>query len=86
MAHAVYGRSEHRTLRARWQARIDSGEQVQCATCPTLITPESQWDLGHDHVNGGYLGPQCVPCNRGDGGRRGAEATNAKRQMIVREW
>lgn len=69
-----YG-TAHQRLRAAWQRRIDEGEHVVCATCPTVITGRA-WQLGHDHVNGGYLGPQCVDCNASDGGRRGAAATN----------
>lgn len=64
-----YG-TTHRTLRAAWQLRIDAGERVTCATCPVRITG-SAWDLGHDHVSGGYLGPQCERCNRSEAGRRG---------------
>ena len=70
-----YG-SAHQRARAAWQRRIDDGEHVVCATCPTVITGR-MWQLGHDHVNGGYLGPQCVPCNASDGGRRGAQTTNS---------
>jgi hypothetical protein len=65
----------HDRLRTDWQRRIDSGEYVVCATCPTVIVGR-MWQLGHDHEHGGYLGPQCVPCNTGDGGRRGAAAAN----------
>jgi hypothetical protein len=68
----------HDRLRANWQRRIDEGERVVCATCPTVIVGRL-WQLGHDHVRGGYLGPQCVPCNTGDGGSRGARSTNARR-------
>lgn len=68
--------SQHDRLREDWQRRIDSGEHVVCATCPTVITGR-MWQLGHDHVNGGYLGPQCVPCNTADGGRRGAAVSRA---------
>lgn len=59
----------HDRLRAQWQRRIDGGERVVCATCPTVITGRA-WQLGHDHQRGGYLGPQCIPCNASDGGRR----------------
>lgn len=65
--------AQHRALRAQWQRRIDAGERVVCATCPTLITGTA-WQLGHDHERGGYLGPQCVRCNTSDGGRRGRAA------------
>lgn len=65
----------HNRLRAAWQARIDAGETIHCATCPTIITGHA-WDLGHNHTSGGYLGPQCIPCNRGEAGTRGAAITN----------
>ena len=60
-----YG-AEHDELRAAWQAKIDDGELVVCATCTTVITPATQWDLGHAKGDRSrYLGPQCWPCNRG---------------------
>lgn len=67
----------HGRLRLGWQRRIDDGERVVCATCPALIIGR-MWQLGHDHERGGYLGPQCVPCNTADGGRRGAQAANTR--------
>lgn len=70
-----YG-SRHQRLRASWQRRINAGEHVVCATCPTVITSTTSWQLGHDHERGGYLGPQCTPCNTSDGGRRGARTRN----------
>lgn len=60
----------HDRLRAAWQARLDAGEVIYCADgCGTRVDPAS-WDLGHDHVNGGYLGPMTAEHNRADGGRR----------------
>lgn len=70
-----YG-TAHRALRTQWQARIDSGEPIYCADgCGQRITG-SDWHLGHDHTNGGYLGPQTVRHNTSDGGRRGAQTRN----------
>lgn len=60
----------HRALRADWQRRIDAGEPVTCATCPTVLKGAA-WDLGHTEDRTGYIGPQCLTCNRSDGGRRG---------------
>ena len=54
----------HQRERARWQALIDSGATVKCATCPTLLEGRA-WDLGHTQDRTRYLGPQCIPCNRG---------------------
>ena len=65
---------EHQMLRAEWQRRIDSGEVITCADgCGTRITGRD-WQLGHDHLRGGYLGPQTIAHNTSDGGRRGAAA------------
>lgn len=67
----------HDQLRAWYQRRMDAGERVYCVTCGVLLDPKA-WDLGHNHATGGYLGPQCPTCNRGEGGRRGrAMQTNA---------
>ena len=63
----------HVQLRASWQSRIDSGERVTCATCPTVLTGRG-WHLGHTDDRTAYLGPQCVSCNDGEAGRRGAQA------------
>ncbi|GIG27174.1 hypothetical protein Cde04nite_34180 [Cellulomonas denverensis] len=60
----------HDRARAGWQARMDSGERVYCATCGVLLNG-SPWDLGHTDDRRSYRGPQCLPCNRSDGGRRG---------------
>lgn len=68
-----YG-ADHRALRARWQARIDAGELVHCVTCGATLTRQA-WDLGHDEAKSRWIGPQCVPCNRSEGGRRGAAAS-----------
>jgi hypothetical protein len=57
--------AEHDRLRAKWQRRMDDGELVVCATCPTVLTGRA-WDLGHDPADRSrYRGPQCLPCNRG---------------------
>lgn len=66
--------ANHVQLRASWQQRIDNGERITCATCPTVLTGRA-WDLGHNASRTDYIGPQCAPCNRADGGRRGAQAT-----------
>lgn len=68
--------ARHDRLRAQWQGRIDRGEHVVCATCPTVITGRD-WQLGHTEDRTGYLGPQCVPCNTRDGGTRGAIEANS---------
>lgn len=43
-----------------------------CARCgQPMWGPPPRIDLGHDHVNGGYLGLEHSGCNRGDGASRG---------------
>ena len=57
---------------------------VLCVTCGKKLTSPAEADAGHDHddpTGRRYLGPQCHACNRADGGRRGAEATNARRRV-----
>lgn len=69
-----YG-TPHQKLRKRWQARIDSGEEVVCWRCaeqgePHPILPGDAWDLGHDDTDRGrYRGPECVAGNRATNGR-----------------
>ncbi len=69
-----YGATPDRA-RALWQGRIDHGETVRCVTCGVQLHGRA-WDLGHTEDRARYLGPQCEPCNRGDGGSRGARMTN----------
>lgn len=70
-----YG-SQHQTERQRWVKRIQVLGQIQCATCPTIIKPGQPFDLGHNEDRRRYIGPQCIPCNRSDGGRRGRAQQN----------
>jgi hypothetical protein len=83
-AERGYG-AEHERLRAEWQKVVDAGA-AECARCGDPLPPGSKWDLGHTDDRTGYNGPECIPCNRGNGGRNGAAVTNAKRAMTVREW
>lgn len=74
----------HKAERKRWTPLVESGQAV-CATCSTALSPDA-WDLGHNADRTAYIGPQCIPCNRGDGGRNGAAVVNARKQMTVRDW
>lgn len=69
-----YG-AEHARLRARVQDRIDDGQTVRCVTCNVQLHGRA-WDLGHTEDRAAYRGPQCQPCNRSDGGSRGATVAN----------
>lgn len=84
-----YGR-KHQILRKKWARRVATGE-VYCARqgpkCEGMpILPDQPWDLGHDDTRQAYTGPECIPCNRGAGGARGAAVTNARRKAVRREW
>lgn len=60
-----YG-TEHRRIRATLVPLLPTGT-LRCVTCGVVL---ESLDLGHTEDRTGYLGPQCRPCNRGDGGRR----------------
>ena len=70
--------TEHQKLRRTWQARLDAGEIIHCARCGSRINPRA-WDLGHTEDRAAWTGPECVGCNRADGGRRGAAISNVSR-------
>lgn len=80
----------HRAERERWVPIVEAGgvwcarQAPGCVGKP--ITPGQAWDLGHTEDRKGWTGPECVPCNRGAGGRNGAAVANAKRKLVVREW
>lgn len=84
-----YG-SDHQ--RARKRLVINPIKQfgfVACITCGKHLAKPSEADLGHDHsdpTHTRYLGPQCHACNRADGGRRGAVATNRRPTAITYDW
>lgn len=86
-----YG-TAHQRERARWERIIAAGgvmcarQGPRCVGKP--IQPGQAWDLGHTDDRTAWTGPECVPCNRGEGGRRGAAVTNgaARSAMTVREW
>ncbi len=51
----------HKRERRKWKAIVDAGngwcsERV-CLMPTRWLDPAEPFDLAHDHVNGGYLGP-----------------------------
>ena len=76
--------ARHRQLRAEWQAKLDSGQQVFCCApvCrmgSRLIEPGTLWDLGHGP--GGdddWRGPEHQRCNRSSAGREGQRGYRAR--------
>jgi hypothetical protein len=72
-ARSRYGR-DHQNTRAQLQPLVDAG-YAQCrepiCLYPTRwIQPGTPWDLAHDRVHGGYLGPAHAKCNRTEGAKR----------------
>ena len=81
----------HQAERAKWEPLVAKGGVMCARRGPNCIGepigPDQAWDLGHqDGDRSKYNGPECIPCNRGTGGRNGAAVTNAKWAMTVREW
>lgn len=66
-AQRGYG-TDHAQERARWEPEVRAG-RVRCAKCRRLLRPTEPWDLGHTTDRTGWTGPECITCNRGEGGR-----------------
>ena len=80
-----YG-TAHQRRRKHWQARLDAGEEIYChRNCGTRIDP-TKWDLGHNDDRTDWTGPECIPCNRGAGGRNGALAVHGAATITRRDW
>lgn len=81
-----YG-ADHKAERARWQRRIDRGEQVECHATRCLrpgvpIVRGSEWDMGHTDDRTAWTGPEHRDCNRS----AGAVKRNAGRRREERPW
>lgn len=94
MAGSTTGRgygSTHQAERAKWIPVVARGGVMCARQGPKCIgkplAPDQEFDLGHDdNDRTKYNGPECIPCNRGAGGKAGAAVTNARWSMTVREW
>lgn len=84
-AQRGYG-PEHQRERKRWEQILEAEQVIPCAKCSKPIHHGDTWDLGHTDDRTSWTGPECIPCNRSAGGRNGAKATNAKRNMKIRDW
>lgn len=82
---------------ARWRARIRAAWPGDCWRCGRPLEITDPWDVGHieDRVDGSTNtaenigGPECYPCNRGSGGRRGnaiQAAARAARTRMPTGW
>ena len=65
--------ASHDRERARWQRRLDRGEQVRC-TNPDCLTPSvpidpRSWHLGHTPDRATWRGPEHPLCNLTEAGR-----------------
>ncbi|MFE7067495.1 hypothetical protein [Microbacterium sp. NPDC057658] len=71
-----------RIVRSQVRAAWRRGEDVHCWRRGELLAPGRPFDVGHLDPDGGHarsnLAPECVTCNRSDGGRRGAAITNGR--------
>lgn len=76
-------------VRARVRRDWKLGVEVRCWRRGCPIHPGQRFDVGHLDPNGGHglsnLAPECVRCNRSEGGRRGAALTNARRSGAARQ-
>jgi hypothetical protein len=72
-----------RIVRAQVRQAWRLGTEVRCWRRGCILEPGARFDVGHLDAHGGHgrenLAPECVRCNRSDGGRRGAAITNARR-------
>lgn len=81
----------HKAERERWVPIVQAGGVMCARQGPNCIgkplAPDQDFDLGHDDQDRTkYNGPECIPCNRGAGGRNGAAVTNSRWTMTVRDW
>ena len=84
-----YGAAHQRARRRFILLPLKRHGFVTCVTCGARCTRPDQVDLGHDHTDPTgrtYRGPQCIPCNRGDGARRSNERIDRPTEMITRSW
>lgn len=84
-----YG-ATHKHQRAKWDPIVKAGGVVCARQGPKCtgnpIDPDQSWDMGHNEDRTAWTGPECIPCNRGEGGRNGAAVTNAKWTTTTRDW
>lgn len=76
-----------RIVRARVRAAWRHGTEVRCWRRGCIIEPGHRFDVGHLDATGDHsmsnLAPECVRCNRSDGGRRGAAITNGRAARLA---
>ena len=76
----------HRQLRRQWADTIALNGGFTCWRCGEWFTTPAphEWDLGHvDNNPDAYQGPECLPCNRGAGARRG---NRMRRHRSSQDW
>ena len=65
----------HQKVRATLTPIVHRGDawctEPICLEPDRWIPPNTAWDLAHDRINGGYLGPAHARCNRSEGATHG---------------
>ncbi|WP_282845875.1 hypothetical protein [Microbacterium oxydans] len=76
-----------RIVRAQVRAAWRHGEDVHCWRKGELLYPGRPFDVGHLDPTAGHgranLAPECIKCNRSEGGRRGASITNGRAARVL---
>lgn len=86
MSGRTWSGREVRQARAMWRARLP----VACCRCGRPVIPDPSkgkdegWQVDHYPISREFGGTQTWPahshCNTSDGGKRGAQITNARRR------
>jgi hypothetical protein len=81
-------RYAHQQTRKRLAPVVAAGDaycaELVCKMRTRWIAPGSDWDLAHDRVNGGYLGPAHSRCNRSEGAAFGNRKRGGRRKPLPR--
>ena len=87
--HATRYGPKHRAKRKEWEGRIARGG-VYCwrPDCGMLLTPDSDWHLGHDDDDPTvHRGPECASCNTSAAAHKvNAMRRDDRSRYLSREW
>jgi hypothetical protein len=87
VGNPIYDSAEHKAERRRWAPVVASGQamccEIVCLMPSRSISPSQAWDLAHDRVSGGYLGPSHPRCNRSEGGKEKHRRAKARRRWVL---
>lgn len=75
---ARYASPEHKAARALYRTLQAQGVTLTCWRCHKPIPPiKGACHVGHNDTGTHINGPECAPCNKSAGGRKGALIKNA---------